>query len=108
MWRGGAKLRPPRPAARGSDLPLPLAGEGRGEGKPCEGRRSRGRGAFARRFDYDSSLMSGAPRTALVTGANRGLGLETARQLVAHGFRVIVTSREVAAARAAADNLAKV
>jgi len=52
--------------------------------------------------------MSGAPRTALVTGANRGLGLETARQLVAHGFRVIVTSREVAAARAAADDLAKV
>jgi len=51
--------------------------------------------------------MSSLPRTALVTGANRGLGLETARQLAAHGMRVIVTSREVAAARAAADKVAK-
>jgi len=52
--------------------------------------------------------MSGDPRTALVTGANRGLGLETARQLVAHGFRVIITSREAAAARAAAEKVSKV
>jgi NAD(P)-dependent dehydrogenase (short-subunit alcohol dehydrogenase family) len=44
-------------------------------------------------------------RTALVTGANRGLGLETARQLAGRGFNVIVTSREAAAARAAADQL---
>jgi carbonyl reductase 1 len=45
-------------------------------------------------------------RTAVVTGANRGLGLETARQLAAHGLQVIVTSRTAAAARAAADRLA--
>ena len=32
--------------------------------------------------------------TALVTGANRGLGLETAIQLQEKGFRVIVTSRD--------------
>src|SRR5436309_24660 len=32
-------------------------------------------------------------RTALVTGANRGLGLETCRQLRAQGFRVLLTSR---------------
>src|SRR2546427_9464111 len=41
--------------------------------------------------------------TALVTGANRGLGLETSNQLRAKGFRVILTSRDekkgVAAAR---------
>ena len=50
--------------------------------------------------------MSTAARTALVTGANRGLGRETARQLAGRGFRVLVTSREAAAARAAALALA--
>lgn len=33
-------------------------------------------------------------KTALVTGANRGLGKETAQQLEQRGFRVIKTSRE--------------
>jgi carbonyl reductase 1 len=51
--------------------------------------------------------MSVAVRTALVTGANRGLGPETARQLAELGYRVVVSSREAAAARAAADKLAK-
>jgi carbonyl reductase 1 len=39
---------------------------------------------------------------ALVTGSNRGLGFETARQLIAKGYRVIVTARETEAAAAAA------
>jgi carbonyl reductase 1 len=33
------------------------------------------------------------PRTALVTGGNRGLGLETCRQLAARGLRVLAASR---------------
>jgi NAD(P)-dependent dehydrogenase (short-subunit alcohol dehydrogenase family) len=33
-------------------------------------------------------------RVALVTGANRGLGLETARQLVGLGYRVAMTGRD--------------
>ena len=51
-------------------------------------------------------LMAQVSRTALVTGANRGLGLEAARQLAGDGLHVIVTSREAAAARAAAEALA--
>ena len=42
---------------------------------------------------------------ALITGANRGLGLETARQLVGRGWGVVVTGRDAAATRAAAGSL---
>ena len=44
-------------------------------------------------------------RTALVTGGNRGLGLETARQLARSGYRVILTARELGKAEAAASAL---
>jgi NAD(P)-dependent dehydrogenase (short-subunit alcohol dehydrogenase family) len=44
----------------------------------------------------------GGGRTALVTGANRGLGLETCRQLTRDGFRVILTARDGAAGEASA------
>jgi NAD(P)-dependent dehydrogenase (short-subunit alcohol dehydrogenase family) len=39
---------------------------------------------------------------ALVTGANRGIGLEVCRQLAARGYRVIVSARDLAKAEAAA------
>jgi NAD(P)-dependent dehydrogenase (short-subunit alcohol dehydrogenase family) len=44
-------------------------------------------------------------RTVLVTGANRGLGREVARQLVAAGERVVVTARRPEAAEATAAEL---
>jgi NAD(P)-dependent dehydrogenase (short-subunit alcohol dehydrogenase family) len=38
--------------------------------------------------------MSGPHRTALITGANRGIGLEIARQLAARGLRIVLGSRD--------------
>jgi NAD(P)-dependent dehydrogenase (short-subunit alcohol dehydrogenase family) len=42
---------------------------------------------------------------AVVTGANRGIGLEVCRQLAARGYRVVLGSREPAKGRAAAAGL---
>ncbi|HOB60577.1 MAG TPA: SDR family oxidoreductase [Candidatus Competibacteraceae bacterium] len=46
-----------------------------------------------------------AKPVAVVTGANRGLGLETARQLAKRDIRVIVTSRNANRGEAALDRL---
>jgi NAD(P)-dependent dehydrogenase (short-subunit alcohol dehydrogenase family) len=44
-------------------------------------------------------------RTVLVTGANRGIGREVARQLLARGDRVVVTARQPDAAQRTAEQL---
>lgn len=49
--------------------------------------------------------MGNAEQIAVVTGANRGLGLETCRQLAARGIRVVLTARDEDKARAAAESL---
>jgi NAD(P)-dependent dehydrogenase (short-subunit alcohol dehydrogenase family) len=46
-------------------------------------------------------------KIALVTGGNKGIGLEVARQLGKAGYLVLLAARDVAKARAAADTLAK-
>jgi len=45
-------------------------------------------------------------KTALVTGAARGIGLAVARAYAAHGARVILADMDLVATRAAADGLA--
>lgn len=45
------------------------------------------------------------PDLALVTGANRGIGLEIVRQLAERGYTVILGARDLAKGEAAADEL---
>jgi NAD(P)-dependent dehydrogenase (short-subunit alcohol dehydrogenase family) len=46
-------------------------------------------------------------KTALVTGANKGIGREVARQLAAKGFHVFIGARNREAGRKAADEITK-
>ena len=46
-------------------------------------------------------------KTALITGANKGIGREVARQLAAKGFHVFVGARNAKAGRKAADEIVK-
>ena len=39
-------------------------------------------------------MAKAGSRVALVTGANRGIGLETSRQLLERGLRVALTGRD--------------
>jgi NAD(P)-dependent dehydrogenase (short-subunit alcohol dehydrogenase family) len=50
-------------------------------------------------------VKNGEARVALVTGANRGLGFEAARQLLANGLSVILAGRDVAALKRAHRSL---
>src|SRR5690348_12080470 len=43
--------------------------------------------------------------TVLITGANRGIGFETARQLLARGFHVVIGARSKNAGQKAVDDL---
>jgi NAD(P)-dependent dehydrogenase (short-subunit alcohol dehydrogenase family) len=51
--------------------------------------------------------MEAGGTLTLVTGANRGLGLEVCRQLSAAGWEVILTARDADKAQAAAEGLAR-
>lgn len=51
--------------------------------------------------------MSTAKKVALISGANKGIGLETARQLGRQGITVILGARDLAKGEAAAEQLKK-
>jgi NAD(P)-dependent dehydrogenase (short-subunit alcohol dehydrogenase family) len=69
--------------------------------RPCEGWL-----AFPSLDGHALVLMtSPLTRRALITGANRGLGLETARQLAGQGYQVVVTARDAGEARRTASAL---
>jgi NAD(P)-dependent dehydrogenase (short-subunit alcohol dehydrogenase family) len=51
--------------------------------------------------------MSAQPLTILVTGGNKGIGLEVCRQLARANHRVILSARSAERGRAAADTLKK-
>jgi NAD(P)-dependent dehydrogenase (short-subunit alcohol dehydrogenase family) len=61
-------------------------------------------GAYTTAADIVRGLdLSG--KTAVVTGGNTGIGLETARCLASAGARVIITSRSIADAESAAAHI---
>ncbi len=50
-------------------------------------------------------MKSSEPKVALVTGSNRGIGLEVCRQLLAKGFDVVLTARDAKSGKAALEGL---
>src|SRR5579875_2202493 len=54
----------------------------------------------------DFSLQRYAGRTAIVTGASRGIGLAVAARFVAEGGRVVITARKPEGLQAALESLA--
>jgi len=55
-----------------------------------------------------SAQQAGEGKTAIVTGANRGIGHAVSRALVERGFRVVLLARDEARGRQAQNDLARV
>ena len=68
------------------------------------GHREQVRGGDAQRWT-EADVPDQSGRTVMVTGANAGIGFETARALAGHGARVIIAGRDLARAEAAADSI---
>jgi NAD(P)-dependent dehydrogenase (short-subunit alcohol dehydrogenase family) len=68
-------------------------------------RAHRGNAGAANPFER-KDLMTSSPRVALVTGANKGIGLEIARQLAQQGISVLLGARNVQRGTDATGDLA--
>src|SRR5437588_5481254 len=66
---------------------------------------SRPASSFTARTRRSSMSPRNAERIALVTGSNRGIGLEAARQLARRGFHAVIASRDEAKGRQAAEGI---
>jgi len=76
--------------------------------KDLKARLALGGGFDDKRCYVCPSELSGVNvKTALITGASKGIGYETARQLATKGFHVFLGVRNVDSGRKAADALAK-
>src|SRR5256885_16305511 len=82
----------PRPPPRGPYLPLRERRPPQRQEEPIPDQKA-------------MSAIAPERRTALVTGANRGLGLETSVQLQEKGFRVVLTSPDEKKGIAASQKL---
>src|SRR6266496_4667595 len=58
-------------------------------------------------YEGNNTMTTRTTRTALITGASRGLGLALARQLASEGWQLIIDARGAKALEAARADLAK-
>lgn len=56
---------------------------------------------------YKPQIFNGMVKTILITGANKGIGFEMAKQLLRHGYRVVVTGRSESRLEKAVEELKK-
>src|SRR5215207_10291598 len=71
-------------------------------------RASNGVGETESAGECHMSDESNTMRTALITGATRGLGLELARELARRGWNLIIDGRDADRLRAVRDELARI
>src|SRR5687767_1606214 len=65
-----------------------------------------GESSVSRRRRTEENIMATKQnKVALVTGANKGIGFETSRQLAKQGYHVLVGARDAERGRAAVDKL---
>src|SRR5271156_2012089 len=73
--------------------------------KRWSGNLFRVRWVLSRREQTNKEIAMQNKPVALVTGANQGIGLQIAKNLVAHGFTVLVGSRNLSRGEAAAKEV---